>query len=80
MHSAYRIKFDGRKLVDYFGGVSAAIDALKTVGVVMKEKTLQKQRERDNMPGDVVASLLLASVRLGRPINPYDFLLERSEE
>lgn len=79
MHSNYRIKFDCGRMLEHFGGVSGAVTAMELVGVTMKAKTLQKQKERGNIPADVVASLMLASVRAGRPLNPYDFLLERSD-
>lgn len=77
MHNKYRVKFNP-DMIDHFGGVNGAVDALRSIGVVVKAKTLQKQRERGNIPADMVASLMLASNRMGDPLNPYDYLLERA--
>ena len=80
MHSKYRVRFDPG-MIDHFGGIDGAVKALAKVGVEAKAKTLQKQRERGNIPADMVASLMLASLRSGgEPLNPYRYLLERTEE
>lgn len=79
LHNKYRVKFDP-DMIDHFGGIEGAVKALKRIGVEAKAKTLQKQRERGNIPADMVASLLLASVRAGKPMNPYEYLLERTDE
>lgn len=80
MHEKYDIKFDAGKLFDYFGGVPASVEALKTIGMTVKAKRLQKQKERGQVPAEVVASLMVASSRMGRPLNPYDYLIERVKE
>ena len=79
LHSKYRVKFSP-DMIDHFGGISGAVSALKKIGVSIKAKTLQKQRERGNIPADMVASLMLASNRMGDPLDPYVYLLERTEE
>lgn len=76
MHELYGVKFDASKMVEHFGGVAGAVVALKKIGIVMKHKTLQKQRERGNVPADVVAALLMASVKADKRIDPYEFLLD----
>jgi hypothetical protein len=79
VHSSYRVKFDVPKIIEHFGGVSGSVQALKLVGIDMKPKTIQKQRERGNAPAELVASLMLASARAGNPMDPYQFLLEKTE-
>lgn len=76
-HEIYNVKFDPAKIIDHFGGVAGAVAALKVIGMSAKHKTLQKQRERGNMNSDMIASLVLASVKLGQPLNLYECLLER---
>lgn len=79
MHEQYRVIFDPSKIIEHFGGIAGTVQALSLVKMTVKPKTLQKQRERGNMPSDMVASLVLASVKIGNPINLYECLLERSE-
>lgn len=78
-HERFSVKFDPHALIDHFGGIGGAVEALKVVNTVIKPKTLQRQRERGNMPADVVASLAWASVKIGKPVNLYDCLLTRTE-
>lgn len=78
MHDKYRVKFSA-DMINHFGGARGAAEALARIGVNVKVKTLQKQQERGNIPADMVASLMLASLKLGGAINPYDYLLERKE-
>lgn len=78
-HERFFVKFNPTAIIDHFGGVKEAVEALKTVNTTVKPKTLQRQRERGNMPADMVASLALASVKLGHPINLYDCLLTNKE-
>lgn len=80
MHSNYDVKFDVDSLITYLGGVPAVASMLKDAGVPIKAKTLQKQRERGNIPADVVATLMFAADKAGRPFNPYAFLIARSDE
>lgn len=72
----YHVKFDAGKIIEHFTDIHGAVSALKHIGLNMKYKTLQKQKERGNMPADVVASLAYASVKLGKPMDLYDCLLE----
>jgi len=78
VHDKYRVKFSA-DMINHFGGARGAAEALARIGVNVKVKTLQKQQERGNIPADMVASLMLASLKLGGAINPYDYLLERKE-
>lgn len=82
MHTNYDIKFDVGALIDHMGGVPAVAALLKEIGLPIKAKTLQKQRERGNIPADVIATLMYAADKSGKPFNPYAFLIERdtSEE
>lgn len=80
MHSIYAVKFDSKKMIDHFGGALGASKALEAIGIPVKVKTLQKQRERGNIPADMVASLMLASKRIDHPMDPFDFLLERTDD
>lgn len=79
MHSVYSVKFDSRSMIDHFGTIHDAVNALRTVGLDMKPKTLQKQRERGNITADLVASLMQASINVKKPINPYDYLLHGTQ-
>lgn len=80
MHDNYTVKFDATKFIDHFGGIAGSVVALKSLGMRVKAKTLQKQRERGNIPADTVASLMLASRKLGRPIDPYSCLLQQTDD
>lgn len=79
MHDQFSVKFEPTGFIDHFGGIAGSVEALRSVGIDVKPKTLQKQRERGNITSDLIASFMLASVRLGKPINPYTCLLERIE-
>jgi len=67
-------------MIDHFGGAADAAAALNLIGTAVKVKTLQKQRERGNIPADMVASLMLASKKIGHPMDPFEFLLERADD
>ena len=69
MHSNYDVKFDDDGLIAHLGGVPAVAALLQDAGVPIKAKTLQKQRERGNIPADVVATLMYAADKAGRPIS-----------
>lgn len=77
MRDYYRVRFDTDAILKHFGGINGAVEALKSVGMTVKPKTLEKQRERDNMPADMVASLALAAIRTGKPLLLSQFLLEQ---
>lgn len=80
MHDNYDIKFDVGALIDHMGGVPAVAKLLEEAGTPIKAKTLQKQRERGNIPADVVATLMYAADKAGKPFNPYSFLIERETD
>lgn len=80
MHDKYDIKFDAEKVFEYFGGVSGSVKALNAIGIPVTLKRLQKQKERGQIPAEVLASLMVASARMGKPINPYDYLIERAKQ
>lgn len=80
VHSLYKIGFDPQKIIGHFGGDDGAIAALDKIGMKVKRKLLQKQRERGNIPADMVACLAVASVKEGRPIDLYACLLNRDEQ
>ena len=79
MHELYNVKFDVDKIIGHFGSVSNAAKALQAIGLHVKAKTLQKQRERGNMTADTIASLALASVRLKNQLDLYECLIVRTE-
>lgn len=85
MHDKYDIKFDPDRLFDHFGGVPLAVNALVVGKIVKPEdrmrliKRIQKQKERGYITSEVIASLMVASSRLGRALDPYDFLIEREK-
>lgn len=80
MHESYTVKFEPTGFIEHFGGITGSVAALRSVGVDVKPKTLQKQRERGNITSDLIASFMLASARMGKPINPYKCLLERADK
>lgn len=75
LHDMYNVKFDAEKIIGHFDDIHGAVKALKTIGLNIKYKTLQKQKERGNMPADVVASLAFASQKMGKPMDLYDCLV-----
>lgn len=79
MHSVYNVKFDGRKIIEYFGGVKPTAQLMAISAADIEDKTVQKWKERDNIPADAVASLMLAARKTQVPFDPYDFLLTREK-
>ena len=85
MHDKYDIKFDPDGLLDHFGGVKPAVDALIAARIVPASdrtrvvKRVQKQKERGYITSEVIASLMVAAARLGSPLDMYDFLIEREK-
>lgn len=49
-------------------------------GAMVTLKAVQKMHERGVMQSDAIAALMMASIRLRAPINPYDYILEREGE
>lgn len=78
MRETYNIRFDATGLFEHFGGVMATAKMLKEAGIDMKMKTLRKQKERDAVSSEMVASIVYAAAKTGTPINLEQFLLERN--
>lgn len=76
MHEIYVCKFDAHGIIEFFGGSRQTAELL-SVGRKLHHKTVQKWRERDNIPADAIATLMVQAARHGKVFNPYDFLLER---
>lgn len=77
MHEKYSYKFDAYRLIEDFGGAPATTRIINGTGGNITLKAVQKMRERGVMQGDAMASLMVASIHLRAPINPYEYLLKR---
>lgn len=80
MHEKYVYKFDAAALIDDIGGAPATTRVLKASGADVTLKAVQKMRERNVIQGDALASLMVASLKSGTPINPYNYILERQDD
>ncbi len=80
MHNKYRYKFNASSLIDHFGGAPATAQILNDMGTDIQMKAVQKMRERNIMQGDALATLMMASMKAGQPINPYAYILERGDD
>lgn len=79
MHDKYRFKFNPESLIDLFGGASRTTEVLNEMGANLGKKSVQKMRERGVMQGDAIATLMIAGLKIGKPINLYEHILERTE-
>lgn len=77
MHDLYNMKFDAAGIIEFFGGASE-IAAVLSKARKVHPKTIQKWRERGNIPADALATLMVHAARNGKNFNPYSFLLERT--
>lgn len=77
VHEKYAYKFDAAALIDDFGGAPSTTRIMNETGAGVTLKAVQKMRERGVMQGDALAVLLIASVKMRAPINPYNYILER---
>jgi hypothetical protein len=80
VHEKYTYKFDAAALIDDIGGAPATTKVLKEFGADVTLKAVQKMRERNVIQGDALASLMVASLKAGVPINPYNYILERQND
>lgn len=80
MHEKYCYRFDAIGLIEAFGGAPAVARIMREMGADLRPKAIQKMRERGTIQSDAVATLLIASLKMGKPINPYEFILEREEK
>lgn len=80
MHDKYRYKFNASALIDHFGGATMTTKILNDMGAEIKVKAVQKMRERNVMQGDAIATLMMAAMTAGQPINPYAYILERDND
>lgn len=69
---------DPRKLIDFFGGVSALHQRLQKAKVEVDISTIKKWKERLNMPANRLAQLALIARKDGREFDLYDFLTMKS--
>lgn len=79
MKDYYDVKFDVAAIFDHFGGVVGTSEMLRAAGMEIGQKVLQKQRERDRITAGVLASILIASIRMGKKFDLTNFLLEREK-
>ena len=77
MREQYPVRFNSAALIDHYGGAANVFDILCMMGCSIKRRTIDKWRQRGSMPADVIAVLLLYSVRGGEQIDLNHFLLER---
>ena len=78
MHNLYRVKFDATGIIEFFGG-AGDVAGILSVDRKVHPKTVQKWRERGNIPADALATLMVHAARTSVNFNPYKFLLERKE-
>ena len=74
----FPVRLDAARIIDDLGGVSGVHDALLTVGCDIREKTVQKWRERNNLPLHAVTAILLYSMRGGEPFPIHTYLQEQT--
>lgn len=78
MHSIYSTKFDADKMIDRFGGISALHRTLTNAGCTMSYKTVEKWRERKNIPPDAVATLVRVCMEKGEDFDLREYLEEQT--
>lgn len=62
MHEKYRYRFDVRGIIDALGGVRKTHEILVRSGAEVSMKTVQKWRERGNLPADALSSIMAIRV------------------
>lgn len=78
MHDKYGYRFDVSAIVNFFGGVSETASALQTMGADIKPRSVQKWRERGNIPADALASLAMFALRQGKTFVLEGYVQERT--
>ncbi len=77
VHQKYPYQFDVRALITDLGGATKVHEFLKSQDAGIAVKSVQKMRERDYMQSDVIATLMVATQKVGFPIDPYAYIKER---
>lgn len=77
MHSQYPYKFDVSAIFETFGGIGRIEHLLQKQGATIHPKSLQKWRERKEMPIDAVATLLMIAEEEGIPFSVYSHVVRR---
>jgi len=65
----YQAEFDIVRVVAHFGTIAETVKALKKIGMDVKHKTIQRQRQRRYMHADMLACLILAAHAIGKPLD-----------
>ena len=76
MKDNYSTRFDADAIMKEFGGVNGVLEALADVDCIVARKTAQKWRERNSIPANALAGLMLYKLRGGERIDLNDYLLE----
>lgn len=63
MHSQYSVRFDVASIIDHLGGVTAVHDMLARAGSTINIKTVYKWAERESIPADAIATIIIAANR-----------------
>jgi hypothetical protein len=64
---AYPFNFDGRKVIDAFGGVRSTHQRLKEIGCEISQRAVRKWLERRTVPSDAILALHFATQDNGGP-------------
>lgn len=76
MHDKYNYRFDVDAIVSSFGGVGETAKILQSMSADIKAKSVQKWRERGNIPADALASLSIHAMRHGKSFSLEGFIKE----
>lgn len=79
MHSQYSHKIEAKKLIDFLGGAKATKEILEDMGSDITIKAIQKMRERDIMPSDVLASIYVSMISNGFAVDLSRFIAKRND-
>lgn len=69
-----KVKIEPKKIIDFFGGRTATQKRLKKSRVPVSIKTIEKWKERGNMPSQRIAQLAVCALQDGKKFDIYDFL------
>ena len=73
----YPYAFNVPLIMELYGGPTKLCRALQTVGLDVKVKTVQKWKERDFIPSDGIAALIVLMVKDKREFVLTDLLVQR---